>query len=63
MPKADDELRKWLFMEAEENAELVAAFNNHEINDDDFLKMLVDSDKKSKEFQKLQRKANKLNVK
>lgn len=63
MPKADDELRKRLFMEAEENAELVAAFNNHEINDDNFLKMLVDSDKKSKEFQKLQRKANKLNVK
>jgi hypothetical protein len=49
--------------EDEENTELAVAFNNHEIKDDVFLKMLEDSDLKSKEFQKFQRKASKFNVK
>ena len=48
--------------EDEENANLVVAFNNHNINDADFLKLLEESDLKSKEFQKLQKKAYKLNV-
>ena len=49
--------------EDEVNVELVAAFNNQDINEDDFLKMLEESDLKSKDFLKLQRKASKFNVK
>lgn len=48
--------------EDEENIELVSAFNNYEINDDDFHKMLEGCDLKSKEFLKLQKKASKFNV-
>lgn len=48
--------------EDEENVELVAAFNNHEINHDDFQKMLEGCDLKSKEFLKLQKKTSKFNV-
>ena len=63
-------LRKNLFKEDlylnidedEENIELVNAFNNHEINDDDFHRMLEGCDLKSKEFLKLQKKASKFNV-
>lgn len=63
-------LRKNLFKEnlsleikeEEKDIEFVVAFNNPEISNDDFLKMLEESDLKSREFLKLQRKAYRFNV-